>query len=189
MHAWLDAVLDGPAAAGLTDLLTRLHPHACSDALGQKLLALTVPGIPDVYQGTEMWEDSLVDPDNRRPVDFKVLRTELARGQHPKIRVVAAALHARRDRPETFRAGRYRPVLGRGAAAEHLVAFRRGDDVLVAVCRWTVRLAETGWGDTVVDLPRGTWIDRLTGRRYREMIAAAELFADLPVSLLERADE
>ena len=69
------------------------------------------------------------------------------------------------------------------------MAFRRGDDVLVAVCRWTVRLAETGWGDTVVDLPRGTWIDRLTGRRYREMIAAAELFADLPVSLLERADE
>lgn len=189
VHAWLDAVLDGPAAAGLTDLLTRLHPHACSDALGQKLLALTVPGIPDVYQGTEVWEDSLVDPDNRRPVDFEVLRTELARGRHPKIRVVAAALHARRDRPETFRAGRYRPVLGRGAAAEHLVAFRRGDDVLVAVCRWTVRLAETGWGDTVVDLPRGTWIDRLTGRRYREMIAAAELFADLPVSLLERADE
>ena len=71
MHRWLDAVLDGPVAARADraggPARTRT-PH--SDALGQKLLALTVPGIPDVYQGTELWEDSLVDPDNRRPVDY-----------------------------------------------------------------------------------------------------------------------
>ena len=99
VHGWLDAVLDGPVATELTELVTQLEPHAHNDALGQKLLSLTVPGIPDVYQGTELWEDSLVDPDNRRPVDYAERLTELDRLAHPKIRVVAAALHARRDRP------------------------------------------------------------------------------------------
>ena len=191
VHRWLDAVLDGPVATGVTDLVSRLDPHARNDALGQKLLALTVPGIPDVYQGTELWDDSLVDPDNRRPVDFAALRSELARQQHPKMRVVSAALHARRAHPETFRNGGYHPMLGRGTAAEHLVAFRRGDDVsagvVVAVSRWTVRLAETGWGDTVIELPGGDWTDRLSGQRHRGLTAAAELFAELPVALLERA--
>ena len=70
VHRWLDAVLDGPVAGELTKLVAKLNPHAASDALGQKLLALTAPGIPDVYQGTELWDDSLVDPDNRRPVDY-----------------------------------------------------------------------------------------------------------------------
>ena len=71
VHAWLDAVIDGPVAAELTSLVARLDLHARSDASGQKLLALTAPGVPDVYQGTELWEDSLVDPDNRRPVDYR----------------------------------------------------------------------------------------------------------------------
>ena len=189
VHRWLDAVLDGPASTGLSELLTRLNPHARSDALGQKLLALTVPGIADVYQGTELWEDSLVDPDNRRPVDFESLRTELTRMEHPKIRVVSAALHARRRRPDTFRSGRYRPIPGRGAAAEHLLAFQRGDDVVVAVSRWTVRLAQTGWADTLIDLPEGAWADCLTGRRFGGIVAAADLVAELPVSLLERSDD
>ncbi len=70
VHRWLDTVLDGPVAGELTKLVGQLNPHAASDALGQKLLALTVPGIPDVYQGTELWDDSLVDPDNRREVDY-----------------------------------------------------------------------------------------------------------------------
>ena len=77
VHDWLDAVMDGPVAAELTALVGRLDIHARSDALGQKLLALTMPGVPDVYQGTELWEDSLVDPDNRRPVDYDVRRAEL----------------------------------------------------------------------------------------------------------------
>ena len=63
--------VDGPVATELTSLVTRLDEHARNDALGQKLMALTVPGVPDVYQGTELWEDSLVDPDNRRPVDYR----------------------------------------------------------------------------------------------------------------------
>lgn len=99
IHRWLDTVLDGPVAGQLTELVAQLNPHAASDALGQKLLALTVPGIPDVYQGTELWDDSLVDPDNRRPVDYAARRAALHELQHPKIRVVTTALRVRRAHP------------------------------------------------------------------------------------------
>jgi (1->4)-alpha-D-glucan 1-alpha-D-glucosylmutase len=186
VHRWLDSVLDGPVAGQLTKLVAQLNPHAISDALGQKLLALTVPGIPDVYQGTELWDDSLVDPDNRRPVDYAARRSELDAMRHPKMRVVAAALRLRRARPDVFPAGRYVPVLAGGDAGEHVVAFCRGDDVLVAVTRWTVRLKDTGWGNTVLPLPEGSWTDTLTGAAASGPTPAAQLFADLPVALLER---
>lgn len=183
---WVDDVLDGPVAPELTALVARLQPHACSDALGQKLLALTAPGVPDVYQGTELWDDSLVDPDNRRPVDYGERRAALQLLNHPKMRVVSAALGFRRERPQPFLNGDYRPMLGSGAAAAHLVAFGRGDDVVVAVSRWTVTLADTGWADTALALPGGTWADRITGARYTGTVRAADVFAVLPVTLLER---
>jgi (1->4)-alpha-D-glucan 1-alpha-D-glucosylmutase len=186
VHRWLDTVLDGPVAAALTELVAQLNPHAASDALGQKLLALTVPGIPDVYQGTELWDDSLVDPDNRRPVDYAARRAALEELQHPKMRVATTALRLRRSHPESFLHGEYLPVLAAGSAADHVVAFRRGEDILVAVTRWTVRLAETGWGNTVVPLPDGYWTDTLTGAMASGPTSAAELFAELPVVLLER---
>ncbi|KUI40309.1 malto-oligosyltrehalose synthase [Mycobacterium sp. GA-2829] len=186
VHTWIDSIIDGPVGTELTRLVEQLDPHARTDSLGQKLLALTGPGVPDVYQGTELWEDSLVDPDNRRPVDYAQRRTELKTLQHPKLRVVRAALHARRDRPQTFLDGGYTPVLARGAAADHVVAFLRGDDVLTAVTRHTVRLHETGWGDTEVALPAGTWTDRITGKAFSGTVAAADLFAELPTVLLER---
>jgi (1->4)-alpha-D-glucan 1-alpha-D-glucosylmutase len=187
VHGWLDAVLDGPVSRELTSLVARLQPHADNDALGQKLLALTVPGVPDIYQGTELWDDSLVDPDNRRPVDYTVRRQELKSLQHKKIRVVTAALQLRRARPDTFLRGGHHPVLAVGAGADHVVAFRRGDDVLVAVTRWTVHLEQTGWGDTVVELPDGSWTDALTGAVVTGTVPAADLFAELPVALLERS--
>jgi (1->4)-alpha-D-glucan 1-alpha-D-glucosylmutase len=68
------------------------------------------------------------------------------------------------------------------------VAFCRGADVLVAATRWTVRLAETGWGDTVIPVPAGSWTDALTGRVLSGPVPAADLFAELPVALLERGD-
>ena len=189
VHRWLDTVLDGPVASALTELVAQLNPHGASDALGQKLLALTVPGIPDVYQGTELWDDSLVDPDNRRPVDYATRRAALKELQHPKIRVVTTALRLRRTRPGSFLRGGYHPVLADGQASDHVVAFRRGDDILVAVTRWTVRLAESGWGNTVLPLPDGSWTDTLTGAMASGPTSAAELFADLPVVLLERDHE
>jgi (1->4)-alpha-D-glucan 1-alpha-D-glucosylmutase len=186
VHRWVDTVLDGPVAGQLTELVAQLNSHAASDALGQKLLALTVPGIPDIYQGTELWDDSLVDPDNRRPVDYAARRAALTELQHPKIRVVTTALRLRRCRPDTFLHGAYVPVLAAGDASDHIVAFRRGDDVVVAVTRWTVRLAEAGWGNTVLPLPDGSWTDTLTGAVASGPTSAAELFANLPVVLLER---
>ena len=187
VHGWLDAVLDGPVSRELTSLVARLQPHAENDALGQKLLALTVPGVPDIYQGTELWDDSLVDPDNRRPVDYVTRRQALKSLRHPKIRVVTAALQLRRARPDAFLRGDYHPVLAAGAGADHVVAFRRGDDVLVAVTRWTVHLEQTGWRDTVVELPDGSWTDALTGAVVTGTVPAADLFAELPVALLERS--
>lgn len=186
VHRWLDSVLDGPVAGQLTELVAQLNPHAASDALAQKLLALTVPGIPDVYQGTELWDDSLVDPDNRRAVDYPARRAALQALEHPKIRVVTTALRIRRRYPDTFLHGDYVPVLANGDASDHVLAFRRGEDIVVAVARWTVRLAETGWGNTVLPLPDGTWKDTLTGVIADGPTSAAQLFADLPVALLER---
>jgi (1->4)-alpha-D-glucan 1-alpha-D-glucosylmutase len=186
VHTWLDDVIDGPVGVEMTGLVAQLDVHARSDSNVQKLLSLTVPGIPDVYQGTELWDDSLVDPDNRRPVDYQVRRAALKTLSDSKIRIITAALHSRAERPAAYLAGGYAPVLAEGTAATHLVAFRRADDVLVAVQRWTVSLAETGWGDTSLPLPDGDWVDRLTGRAFRGKAGAAELFADLPVTLLER---
>jgi len=158
------------------------------NSLAQLLIKCTAPGVPDFYQGTELWDLHLVDPDNRRPVDYAARTEALKTLRHPKIRVVAAALRLRRERTATFTDGGYTPVLADGPAAEHLVAFLRADDVLTAVSRLTVLLSETGWGDTALALPPGEWTDRISGGRFSGRTLAAGLFADLPVALLERTD-
>jgi (1->4)-alpha-D-glucan 1-alpha-D-glucosylmutase len=188
VHRWLDDVVDGPVGVELTGLVKQLVGDGWCDALGQKLLALTVPGVPDVYQGTELLDDSLVDPDNRRPVDYARRREALSSLRDAKMGVVAAALRMRRRRPDTFLSGGYTPVLAEGAGAEHLVAFLRGDDVLVAVSRYTVRLSQTDWGHTFLTFPNGHWTDAITGRRYSGRLDVSELFNLTPVVLLERDD-
>jgi (1->4)-alpha-D-glucan 1-alpha-D-glucosylmutase len=188
VHTWIDVVLDGPIGTEMTSLVARLDLHARSDALGQKLIALTAPGVPDVYQGTELWEDSLVDPDNRRPVNYATRAKALEALRHPKIRIVSAALRLRRDRAASFTDGAYTPLGADGPAADHLVAFLRGDDVLTAVSRHTVLLSEIGWGNTAVVLPDGQWTDRISGAGFSGQVLAVELFAELPVALLERTD-
>ncbi len=119
-----------------------------SNGLATKLLALTVPGVPDVYQGTELWDHSLADPDNRRPVDYDDRIALLADGSHPKLRVTAAALRLRRDRPELFTT--YAAVPASGPAADHVLAFDRGGAVTV-VTRLPVGLERRGgWDDTTL---------------------------------------
>ena len=106
-----------------------------------KLLQLTGAGVPDVYQGSELWETSLVDPDNRRPVDFADRRDKLDRvlaGELPpldasgaaKMLVTTRALRLRRDRPELFT--RYVPIAAHGRAADHVIAFDRGGAITIA---------------------------------------------------------
>ncbi|GAA5059119.1 malto-oligosyltrehalose synthase [Nocardia callitridis] len=200
VHAWLDAVIDGPVGSELGDLVHELAPHAWSDSLAQKLLQLCGPGIPDIYQGCELWEDSLVDPDNRRPVDFATRAGQLQSltgtpaldtTGAAKMWVVAYALWLRRERPECFVGGSYLPVFAEGTQADRLVSYARGRvgeqaEVIVAVTRHSVGLAETEWGDTTIELPDGEWTDRLTGRSWRGRIRLAALFDRLPVALLVR---
>lgn len=184
---WIDALLDGPVAGEVTAFVGQLDEAARCDAVAQKLLALTVPGIPDIYQGTELFDDSLVDPDNRRPVDFALRQAELSTLNHPKIRVVAGALRSRRERPATYLSGDYTPVVAEGPAADHVIAFRRGADVLVVVPRWTLKLDESDCAVTTIALPDGGWTDRLTGRTWSGTVTVDVLFAELPGALLEQA--
>jgi len=202
LHALVDAAFDDPAThAEIEQFVARIAPMGRSNSLSQKLLQLTMPGVPDVYQGTELWDYSLVDPDNRRPVDYALRRELLARldaGEVPevdetgaaKLLVVSRTLRARRDHPEWF-AG-YEPVPVTGSAADHLVAYDRGaagDGAVVVAARLPVGLAAAGWGDTAIQLPNGAWRDLLTGERVVSDVAgvAADLLlARLPVALLVR---
>jgi (1->4)-alpha-D-glucan 1-alpha-D-glucosylmutase len=199
VHAAVDAAFDDPAVTGLvTGLAGEVAAAGWSNALAAKLLALTLPGVPDVYQGSELWEQSLVDPDNRRPVDFdqrERMLAGLADGDPrtpdavddpglAKLAVTRAALTLRRDRPELF--GAYRPVTAEGPAAEHCLAFDRGGAVTVVTRLPHGLAAAGGWQDTVLTLPDGEWRELVSGRGWSGSVPLAKLLADLPVALLAR---
>ncbi|MGW7330386.1 malto-oligosyltrehalose synthase [Streptomyces sp. NPDC054840] len=145
------------------DLPAELAGAARANLLGMTLLHLAMPGVPEVYQGAETEYRALVDPDNRRPAHFP--RRALARldsGSAPedpaeeKLGLTATLLRLRRDRPELFRG--YAPVLAKGPAADHLLAFTRAPGLLVAATRLSHRLAASGgWRATRLHLPPGTW--------------------------------
>ena len=144
-----------------------------TNAMAQQVLKLTSPGVPDIYQGTELWDDSLVDPDNRRAVDFTLRQDTLAQTAAAdawpndvtgatKLRVTHQLLALRADHPELFSAGDYAALTAEGPAADHVIAFSRsaGDvTLLVVVPRLVVKLARSRkdappWGGTSVVLPR-----------------------------------
>lgn len=189
VHAAVDAALDrDDVRAVVAGLAAEVDEPAQANSLAAKLLAITMPGVPDVYQGSELWEDSLVDPDNRRPVDFDhraaVLAGTAEDDAAAKLHVTCTALTLRRERPELFTS--YAPVGATGTAAGHVVAFDRGGAVTVAT-RLPVGLAAAGgWGDTVLDLPEGRWHDVLTGLDTDGRLA--DLLATHPVALLVRKD-
>ncbi|MFE7231718.1 malto-oligosyltrehalose synthase [Streptomyces sp. NPDC001231] len=174
----------GPPAGPVTALRTALEPHIRANVLGTALVHLTMPGVPDVYQGTEAEYRALVDPDNRRPVRFPPADAG------DKGAVTVAALRLRARRPEVFGpAATYAPLLAEGPAAAHCAAFERSGEVVTAVTRLSLRLAEAGgWRDTRLPLPPGRWSDALTpGREFEGHVPVAELFERLPVALLEHA--
>ncbi|HEY2674443.1 MAG TPA: malto-oligosyltrehalose synthase [Rugosimonospora sp.] len=195
VQAVLDAAYgDLTLRADIDAFADRITPDGWSNSLGQKLLQLAMPGVPDTYQGTELWDNSLVDPDNRRSVDFAARRNLLTRldgGWVPpvdasgaaKLLLVSRVLRLRRDQPQRF--GGYAPIGARGPAAGHLVAFDRGGVVAVAT-RLPVRLrSRGGWGDTVLPLRTGTWTDALTGAAFRSPVArVADVLDRYPVALL-----
>lgn len=198
VRATVDAAFDDPATTAiLEEFVAEIAPHGWSNALSAKLLQLTGPGVPDVYQGTESWDLSLVDPDNRRPVDFDALAAALARvdaGERPpvdsgdaKVLLTSRALRLRRDRPELFT--RYTPMPAIGQAADHVLAYDRGGALAVAT-RLPVGLAASGgWGGTTLLRHSGPTLDVLTGRRFGESeIRLSALLADYPVALLVPLD-
>ena len=185
VHAAVDAAFDDErVAAVLAELSDRIDGPAWSNALAAKLVALTMPGVPDVYQGTELWDQSLVDPDNRRPVDFahRGGRARRCRGPGPaEARRRAVRAHPRRDRPDLFttyapvpRPGRPPATCWPSTAAESSRS-RPG-------CRSAWRRAA---GATPSSRCRpGPWTDVLTGRPAAARVG--ELLASYPVALLVR---
>ncbi len=201
--AWPRTVLtDEELAADVEAFVTQVRDAGWSNALGQKLVQLAMPGVPDLYQGSELWDLSLVDPDNRRPVDFDRRRDLLARidgGWLPelddsgaaKLLIVTRALRLRRDRPELF-GGSYESLPAQGPAADHLFAFARGGGHLVAVAtRLPVTLLRAGgWRGTTLPIGPGPWTDVLTGQPVpSSWVAAEDLLQRYPVALLVRGDQ
>ncbi|UFS60939.1 malto-oligosyltrehalose synthase [Subtercola endophyticus] len=195
MHRLVDSAFDSHEVRRvLSGFLKLVEQPGWSNSLSLKLLQLTAPGSPDVYQGSELWETSLVDPDNRRAVDFDVRRAMLARldaGDLPpidetgaaKLLITSRALRLRRDKPGQFEG--YRPLVAVGSAAHHVVAFDR-DEAITVVTRLPVGLAERGgWGETTISTDYERVHDVITGRSYPgDGIRLADLLATYPVALL-----
>jgi (1->4)-alpha-D-glucan 1-alpha-D-glucosylmutase len=196
--AFLDAFL--PFQARIAELGVR-------NSLVQTALKLTLPGMPDIYQGAELWDLSLVDPDNRRPVDYATRAALLSRidadlqGDRAatmralladwrdggiKLAITATLLRFRAAHPELFNTGSYEPVDAQGSQADRIVAFRRTLDsqtMIVVAARFPTR--EAAWDATTIPSEDGetTWTDLLTGREVTTLTAAA-LLTDLPVAVL-----
>jgi (1->4)-alpha-D-glucan 1-alpha-D-glucosylmutase len=192
VHQAIDAAYDDPQLRGAWDQIDRLvRAPGWSNSLGQKIVQLTMPGVPDVYQGTELWDDSLVDPDNRRPVDFSDLTRMLESFSDTppsidetgaaKLWITRHALRLRLSRPESFSS--YRPVAAHGAGRDHLVGFDRGGATTLAT-RLPVGLAAAGgWRGTTVKITTPQ-TDLLTGRRWNGTVAVQDVLASYPVALL-----
>ncbi|HYQ69370.1 malto-oligosyltrehalose synthase [Actinophytocola sp.] len=192
VNAWPDRVVT-ELGDEIEAFVERIRGAGWSNSLGQKIVQLAGPGVPDVYQGTELFDLSLVDPDNRRPVDYALRRELLARledGWLPavddtgaaKLHVVRQALTLRRERPELFTG--YRPLTAQGPAARHVLAFSRRPELVVVATRLPLSL--DGWGDTVLPLGPGAWRDLLTGDDAAESLG--EMLSRYPVALLLRGD-
>jgi malto-oligosyltrehalose synthase len=211
VHGFAAQILsDGELVTGIRAFVDEISPDAMVASLGAKLVQLTMPGVPDVYQGCELGGLSLVDPDNRRSLDYarrwRMLagldsgELDLTARDSRKLLVTAGGLRMRHDHPDWFTGGEatYTPLTADGPAAGHVVAFARargafggpgtGAAVTVAT-RLPVGLRRRGgWEDTVLPLPSGGgWRDRLTGQVHDDdRVPLADLTRYLPVALLER---
>ena len=216
VHALAASAIGEPELSGsIAEFVAGIAAPALANSLGAKLVQLTMPGVPDVYQGCDLSGLSLVDPDNRRAVDFarrRALLADLDAGvlslENPaeagglsldaaKLLVTARTLRLRRARPDWFTGG-YTPVTAVGPAADHVLAFARGNagdrgPAVTVATRLPVGLrGRGGWSDTVLPLDGGRrgWADVLTGTVFRgERVLLGELMRALPVALLVPEDE
>jgi (1->4)-alpha-D-glucan 1-alpha-D-glucosylmutase len=201
LSGYIDAILADQHFVGeLTEFVEGIAEAGRINSLAQTLLKYTAPGVPDMYQGGELWDFSLVDPDNRRPVDYarrvallkemqslKVAQV-LERGDDglPKLWVVHKALQLRKEHPEWFGAeAEYVSVTADGSRRDRVIAYRRGAQVLTVAPRWSH--AAESWGETAIEVPAGRWTNRLTGEEVAGgRVLVWDLLKDFPVALLSR---
>ncbi len=215
VQAFVDRLLgSGGFVDGLNALLEPVRVHGAVNSLAQVVLKATSPGVPDFYQGTDLWDLSLVDPDNRRPVDYEYRERALdALGAVPaaeairealgtledgrvKLLVMQKTLEVRNTHRAAFDEGAYTPV--EVSDTDHAFAFLRGEDVMVVIPRFTYTLTGgkaavplgADWGDLRVSAPAGTWRNAFSDRSLEatsDGLRLAEVFAELPVAVLLRA--
>jgi (1->4)-alpha-D-glucan 1-alpha-D-glucosylmutase len=198
---------DAKFRAMVADFVQPLIQPGRINSLAQTLLKLTSPGIPDTYQGSELWDLRLVDPDNRRPVDFAARRTLLqgidelpierilsrAGEALPKLWLIKQSLSLRRQCPEVFDRGAYEPITAAGAKADHVIAFSRAGQVITIVPRLILHngselFSSPHWQDTTLTLPPGQWQNRLTGDKLPAgPHKLSALLSRFPVALLVKS--
>jgi (1->4)-alpha-D-glucan 1-alpha-D-glucosylmutase len=203
IRGFVDGVFQTPEfISSLESFIEPLILPGRINSLSQTLIKMIVSGVPDFYQGTELWDLSLVDPDNRRPVDFDLRSRIIRRCKHlsaadavrdwdsglPKLWMISDVLALRRERPQEFSdQSKYQPLVAQGAHLGNLLAFRRGDNLIAVVPRFTMTVSGD-WGDTRLPLPRGTWKNRFTDTVLQGVVSPGELFDAFPVALLIREE-
>ena len=194
------ALADETFIRDLEKFIGLLAEAAQINSLAQTLIKLTAPGVPDIYQGNELWDLSLVDPDNRRPVDFEWRKRLLAESKMisakeawqrraeglPKLWLIQKTLRLRANRPEMFLRS-YEPLFVKSVEANHVVAFLRSGEVTTIVPRFTLGL-KNNLADATLELPRGNWRNEFTGQMFFERVEAGELFKMFPVALLVKKE-
>jgi (1->4)-alpha-D-glucan 1-alpha-D-glucosylmutase len=205
LRRFVTAVLEDPRfVADVEGFVSTLVDWGRVNSLSMALLKLTSPGVPDIYQGCELWEMSLVDPDNRRPVDYGLRTRMLAAGAGrtaasawasdrdsgaPKLLLIRDSLALRARRPEAFgELGSYLPVRAQGEFADDVIAFIRGTPAAVIAIAQRRPLTRRGrWGDTMISLPDGDWRSLCDGSSVPGRATSVhELLGKFPVALLER---
>jgi (1->4)-alpha-D-glucan 1-alpha-D-glucosylmutase len=206
LRAFIQRVLKSPEfIPDLEAMVARVNGAGRVNSLAQSLIRYTAPGVPDTYQGGELWDYRLVDPDNRTPVDYELRRqilAELKQGMAPeemmrraesgmpKLWVAHRALTLRREHPEWFGAeAGYERLSANGPKSGHAIGYVRGGRVAVVIPRWNLRRGES-WAGTTMDLPQGVWRNLLTGDAVEGgRVRVQVLLQRFPVALLERISE
>ncbi len=184
----------------LEQFVSSIADAAMINSLSQTLLKLTAPGVPDIYQGNELLDFSLVDPDNRRPVDFELRKKSLDQvktlaaeevwgcGERglSKLWLIYKTLSVRARNEKLFKGG-YQPLVAQGETADHLVAFSRGGDSITIVPRFTMEL-KSDWKDLAMQLPPGDWRNEFTGETVSGKIFIAGLLQKFPAALLIKGE-
>lgn len=199
MQRFIDGLYDDAVFIDSLDQFVRsMSPADVRKSLVQTVLKITIPGVPDFYQGAHRWLRTLCDPDNREPVDFSTLDTDLltcaelsaqdavTRVQDGlvKLWVTSRTLSLRRAHADLAPEAPYEPLETDGPSASTVLAFQRGRDIVVSV---PTRTVDRNWDGTLIVLPPGQWRDRLSGHIVSGGVqAVTPLWDPLPVALLER---